>query len=167
MILIYAFSNRWATNTSRRVLTELQKQIYNSDIIFLPINSTPQEFFRKHIHYQNYSLIIGLGDGSKYIDKINIETQTKNSYNDQSIYPFSPIKLEISLPPLEDYDRRHFSISSNMGSYNCNYLAYRTELNIQQKKLPTYHLFLHLPIKSNALELATQIHDFLILNHLV
>ena len=57
---------------------------------FLPVFFFPQSFFHKYIEHNNYSLIIGLGDGSRNLSKIKIETQTKNAYNDQEIYPFSP-----------------------------------------------------------------------------
>ncbi len=166
MILIYAFSNRWATNISRRVLTSLQQTLNNTNIVYLPVNSSPQVFYKKHVEFQQYSLIIGLGDGPKYLDKIAIETQTTNSYNQQSIYPYSPVKFNISLPPLDDFDHRFFKTSSNMGIFNCNYLAYRTELNIHQKKLSTFHLFFHLPTKANAKFIADKIIDFFTLNQL-
>lgn len=166
MILIYAFSNRWATNISRLALSSLQERINNSGILFIPINTSPHEFFRKHIEHQNYSLIIGLGDGSKYIDKINIETIAQNSYNRQSIYPYSPVKINLSLPDIDDFDRRYFNISSNMGTYNCNYMAYRTQLHISQSNFATHQLFFHLPPKSNAIILADRLIDFFCLNHL-
>jgi len=179
MILIYAFSNRWSTNISRLVLSELQKAIKNSDILFLPVNSYPQEFFRKHIQgclpcqgevaegRRGLSLIIGLGDGSKFANKIHIETQAKNAYNDKEIYPFSPIFLDLNLPNIDIYDSNYFQISANMGTYNCNYLAYKTQLYLNQHSPETKHLFLHLPQKSNAHDLAVNIVKFLSENSLV
>ncbi|MCX6726636.1 MAG: hypothetical protein NTY75_02345, partial [Candidatus Shapirobacteria bacterium] len=83
MILLYAFSNQWGANISRRTLSALQKIIIRPDIIFHPVNSYPQEFFRKYIQgclpcqgevaggRRGLSLIIGLGD-SKYANKIHI-----------------------------------------------------------------------------------------------
>jgi hypothetical protein len=169
MILIYAFSNPWGTNISHRTLIELQKIISHPEIIFLTINSYPQEFFRKHIQgclpcqgevaegRRGLSLIIGLGDGSKFGDKIRIETQAKNAYNDKEIYPFSPIFLDINLPNVDIYNSQYFQISSNMGTYNCNWIAYKTQLYLNQHSPQTQHLFLHLPQKSNALLLARNI----------
>jgi len=164
-ILIYAFTNQWGTNVSHRTLLELQKIIKNIDIKFQLIRSYPQEFFRKYIQGNLYNLIIGLGDNP--YDKIRIETQAKNSYNDKSIYPFSPILLDLSLPNLDNFDSNYFVISSNMGTYNCNWMAYSTQLYINQKKLETKHIFLHLPKRSNASILASQINNLLILNGLI
>lgn len=155
MILIYAFSNPWGTNISRRTLLELQKIIHYSDINFQIINSYPQQFFQKYIHNYHYDLIVGLGDGVS--DKIRIETQAKNAYNNKSIYPFSPIFIDLSLPNVDNYDSSIFAISSNMGTYNCNWMAYATQLYLDQKKLSTSHIFLHLPKKANASFLASQI----------
>lgn len=157
MILIYAFSNQWATNISRRVLSELQKLVKNNEVIFLPINSYPQNFYKKYIENNKYSLIIGLGDGSKSIDKIKIETQAKNTYNNQSISPFSPILIDLNLPNVDIYDSQNFKISDNMGSYNCNWLAYKTQLYLNNHSPDTFHLFIHLPQNQNALQLATNI----------
>jgi hypothetical protein len=167
VILLYAFSNRWGTNISRRTLTELQKIINYPQIIFQPVNSYPQEFFRKFIDHQHYSLIIGLGDGPRYLSKIKIETQAKNAYNDQSIYPFSPILLDLNLPPLDNYDSNYFEIGRNMGTYNCNYLAYATELYLNQKNLKTFHIFLHLPPGANAALLAQNIKNLLQENNII
>jgi len=111
-------------------------------------------------------LIIGLGDGSRYIDKIKIETQTRNSYNDQSISPFSPILLDLNLPPVDIYDSRYFKIGTNMGTYNCNWLAYKTQLYLNSHSRETQHLFLHLPQTQNATFLAQNIFNLISDNRL-
>lgn len=167
MILIYAFSNQWGTNISRRTLLELQKIIKDPDIKFQLIRSYPQEFFKKYIQGNQYDLIIGLGDTYSDFSKIRIETQAKNAYNDKSIYPFSPILIDLSIPLIENYDSNYFAISSNMGTYNCNWMAYSTQLHIDQKHLDTKQIFLHLPKKANALLLASQIKNLLELNNLI
>lgn len=162
-ILIYAFSNPWGTNISRRTLLELQKTFSSpscqrggqGEIVYQLIYNYPQEFFRKYIQGNQYDLIIGLGDSPS--DKIRIETQTKNSYNDKSIYPFSPILIDLNLPNLENFDSNFFTISSNMGTYNCNWIAYSTQLYLNQKSPSTHHIFLHLPKKANATTVAFQI----------
>lgn len=156
-VLIYAFSNQWATNISRRTLTELQKLLPKSNITFLPILFHPRSFFKKYIEHNHYSLIIGLGDFFGKTDKIRLETIAHNVYGENSIYPFSPINLEISLPPLDNLDTRIFSVGEHMGKYNCNWMAYSTELYIHQYSPETKHLFLHLPKSQNASILATQI----------
>jgi pyrrolidone-carboxylate peptidase len=166
MILIYAFSNQWGTNISHRTLLEIQKLISRSDDINFQLVHWPKQFFQKYIHNNHYSLIIGLGDGSKFISKIKIETQAKNAYNDQSIYPFSPILLDLSLPNVDIYDANYFQISSNMGTYNCNYLAYSTQLYINQHSPDTQHLILLLPPGFNAAVLAQKIRDLLQQNHI-
>lgn len=167
MILLYAFSNQWGTNISHRTLLELQKLISHSDDINFQLVHWPRQFFQKYIHNNHYCLIIGLSDGSKFLSKIIIETQAKNSYNDQSIYPFSPILLDLSLPNVDIYDANYFQISSNMGTYNCNYLAYLTQLYINQHSPETLYLFLNLPPGFNAALLAQRISELLKNNHLL
>lgn len=173
MILIYAFSNRWGTNISRRTLLELKKILSpslskeGSGVDFELVSSYPQPFFHKFIDHQHYSLIIGLGDGPRYLSKIKIETRTKNAYNDRAIYPFSPILLDLNLPPLDNYDSNFFEIGRNMGTYNCNFLAYSTQLYLNQKNLSTFHIFLHLPPGLNASLLAQKISELLKSNHLI
>jgi hypothetical protein len=165
MILLYAFSNQWGTNISHRTLLELQKLISRSDINFQLVH-WPKPFFHKYIEYNNYSLIIGLGDGPKFISKIKIATQAKNAYNDQTIYPFSPILLDLNLPPVDIYDSQNFAISSSMGTYNCNFLAYSTQLYLNQHSPQTFHLFLHLPQNQNAAFLAQNILKLIQDNHI-
>jgi len=182
MILIYAFSNQWGTNISRRVLLELQKLLSSlalsrervglgfnpeRDFDFEIIHFHPRDFYKKHIEHNTYSLIIGLGDGPKYIDKIKIETQAKNAYNDQSIYPFSPIFIDLNIPVIDNFNSDYFKISSNMGTYNCNWIAFSTQLYLNQNNLNTPHFFFHLPPKSNASVLANQILELLSLNHII
>ena len=106
MILIYAFSNQWGTNISRRTLLELQKLISpfrqgemsrsdrgvltsknKLDIKFQLIHSYPQEFFIKYIQGNQYDFIIGLGDHPS--DKIRIETQTKKDLKPIKGFTFS------------------------------------------------------------------------------
>lgn len=157
MILIYAFSNQWATNISRRTLTEIQKLLPADNITFLPIFFHPKSFFRKYIEHNHYSLIIGLGDFFGRADRIRLETVAHNVYGENSIYPFSPINLELSLPPLDNLDTHVFRVGEHMGKYNCNWIAYSTELFIQQHSPNTKHLFLHLPKSQNASVLALQI----------
>ncbi len=190
MILIYAFSNQWGTNISRRTLLELQKIYKNNispfhqgemsqsgkgvlnskssqEIKFELIRFHPHQFFQKYIAHNQYDLIIGLGDQYGDFSKIRIETQAKNAYNNESIYPFSPILIDLSIPLIENYDSNYFAISSNMGTYNCNWIAYSTQLHINQKHLETKHLFLHLPKKSNASFLAFQIKNLLDFNNII
>ncbi len=157
MILIYAFSNQWGTNISRRTLSDLQKNLKNDNILFQVIYFHPRQLFQKYISHNPYELIIGLGDLYGNFNKIRIETQAKNTYNNQSIYPFSPIYIDLSLPNIDNYDSEFFAISSQMGTYNCNWLAYSTQLYLDQHHLSTKHLFLHLPKKANASVLADQI----------
>ena len=183
MILIYAFSNQWGTNISHRTLLELQKLLDNktSSSLF-PVLSRegsgegfefrliyfhPQSFFQKYIARNQYDLIIGLGDMYGDFSKIRIETQAKNAYNNQPIYPFSSILLDLSLPNLDNFDSQYFAISSSMGTYNCNWMAYSTQLHINQKHLDAKQIFLHLPKKSNAAFTASQIKNLLELNNLI
>lgn len=166
MVLIYAFSNQWGTNISHRTLLELQK-ILHQNIEFRFVRFDLKSFFHKYILNSHYQLIIGLGDGPRYISKISLETQAKNSYNQQSIHPFSPILLDLNLPSVDIYDSHFFKISSNMGTYNCNFLAYKTQLYLNQHSPDTYHLFLHLPPQINSSVLAKNITDLLINNQML
>ena len=166
-ILIYAFSNQWGTNISRRTLLELQKIYKTNSFQFQLIHFHPRQFFQKYINHYQYDLIIGLGDQYGDFSKIRIETQAKNAYNNEPIYPFSPILIDLSIPLIENYDSNNFAISSNMGTYNSNWIAYSTQLYLDQKKLDTKHLFLHLPKKSNASFLASQIETLLNLNNII
>lgn len=167
MILIYAFSNQWGTNISRRTLLELQKNYQIDTFQFQLIRFHPRQFFQKYINHYQYDLIIGLGDQYGDFPKIRIETQAKNAYNNEPIYPFSPILIDLSIPLIENYDSNYFTISSNMGTYNCNWIAYSIQLYIDQKKLNTKHIFLHLPKKSNASFLASQIKSLLEINDVI
>lgn len=167
MILIYAFSNPWGTNISRRVLSELQKIISANNIDFQIVHFQPKAFFQKYIQNSSYNLIIGLGDLYGSSSKIHIETQAKNSYNQQSIYAFYPIFLDLSIPPLDYYDSNIFSISSNMGTFNCNWIAFSTQVYLNQKNSQNYQLFLHLPPRQNASYLAQEIKNLLEKNSLI
>ncbi|KKQ71743.1 MAG: hypothetical protein US90_C0001G0074 [Candidatus Shapirobacteria bacterium GW2011_GWE2_38_30] len=135
MILLYAFSNQWATNISRRVYTELQK-------ILPPCQGGIKGGL---IRFNKYDLIIGLGDYYGNISKIKIETQARNAYDNRSIYEFAPINLELSLPSLDLVDPQKFIISENMGTYNCNYIAFEIQRWINDHSPASKQLFFHLP----------------------
>ncbi len=158
MILVYAFSNRWGTNVSRRTLLELEKLIPRSDTInYQPVFSHPQSFYQKYIKGSRYQLILGLGDGFHSQTKIRIETSARNLYCRSSIIPFAPISLEISLPLLDFVDTSVFSVSENMGSYHCNWLAFQTQYYLGHYSPATKHLFLHLPPRGLSPRLAENI----------
>jgi len=167
VILVYAFTNQWGTNISRRVLLELQKLFTGDNFSFEIIRFHPRDFYKKYIEHNNYSLIIGLGDSYGQSEKIKIETQAKNVYNDQSIYPFAPILIDLNIPIIDNLDSDFFKISSNMGTYNCNWLAFSTQLYLNQNNLSTFHLFLDLPQKSNASLLAARINQLLVDNNIL
>ncbi len=174
-VLIYAFSNQWGTNISRRTLLELQKNFSSpscqrggqGEIEFRLIRFHPKSFFEKYIKNNSYRLIIGLGDYYGDISKIRIETQARNLYRDQNINPFLPLYQEISLPFLDFVDSQNFSISENMGKYYSNWIAFQTEVYLKQYSPDTKHLFLHLPPKINSHILAKNITDLLINNQMI
>lgn len=168
MILIYAFTNQWGTNISRRTLAELQKLLPPSvDIQYQTISSHPQYFFNKYIKNNRYNLIIGLGDYHADIQKIRLETIAHNVYGQNSISPFSPINLELNLPILDFVDPQSFSITEHLGSYNCNWIAYQNQLNINNYSPDTRQLFFHLPHRSIASLLAKNIFELLNNNKLI
>ena len=109
------------------------------------------------------------GDGKIQSCQIHVETQAKNSYNNQPIYPLSPILLDLSMPPLDNIEGSIFKISSHMGTYNCNWIAYRTQLYLNRLsgQQTTFHLFFHLPRRTIAARNAKNIVDLLIHNQVI
>lgn len=167
MILVYAFSNRWGTNISRRTLTELQKILNNQKINYQIIFYHPRVFFNKYIKNTQYSLIIGLGDFWGESDKIRIETAAKNAYGQETIYPLAPIRLEVSMPDLDFYDPEKFIISENMGTYNCNWLVFMTQLQFNQHQNSGKQIFFHLPKRAEAKQTARSISLVLTANQML
>lgn len=168
MILIYAFLNQWGTNISRRTLSEIQRYLPQSlGINYQVIFGHPRTFVNKYIKNDEYSLIIGLGDFWGVGEKIRIETLARNVYGKESIYPLAPIKVELSLPEIELYEPEFFEITENMGTYNCNWIAFETQLIINRRKLKTKNLFLHLPKRGKANFLAKNIVDLIEANQML
>ncbi len=168
MILIYTFSNQWGTNVSRRAYSDLQKYLPQSlGINYQVIFGHPRSFANKYIRNDEYDLIIGLGDFWGEGEKIRIETIARNVYGKESIYPLAPIKIELSLPEIEMYEPNNFEITENMGTYNCNWIAFETQLTIDKKKLKTKHLFLHLPKRGVSRFLAKNIADLIRVNQML
>lgn len=168
MILIYAFSNQWGTNISRRTYSDLQKYLPQfSGITYQVIFGHPRSFTNKYIRNDVYNLIVGLGDFYGDGEKIRIETVARNVYGKESIYPLAPIKIELSLPEIEMYEPSVFEITENMGTYNCNWIAFETQLIINKRKLETKHVFLHLPKRANSKFLAKNIADLIEVNQML
>ncbi|MCL4384135.1 hypothetical protein M1116_01660 [Patescibacteria group bacterium] len=165
MIFVYAFSNQWGTNISLRTLIDLQDELKNyPEILYQKIDQYPQSFFDEFLRNKTYSAIIGLGDLTGSFDKIKIETQAANLYGRHSIIPLADPVLKLDLPLLEKVDRDTFIFGQNMGTYNCNWLAYQIQSLINQKKLTTLHLFFHLPRDSVSKNNAKGIANLLIEN---
>lgn len=168
MILIYAFSNQWGTNISRRTLSELQRYLPQSlGINYQIIFGHPRSFANKYIKNDVYDLIIGLGDFYDDGEKIRIETIARNVYGKEPIYGLAPIKIELGLPEIEMYEPSIFEITENMGTYNCNWIAFETQLILNKRKLKTKHLFLHLPKRVNSKFLAKNIKDLIEANQML
>lgn len=168
MTLIYAFSNQWGTNISRRVLSGLQSYLpKNKDINYQIILGHPRTFFNKYIPNDNYDLIIGLGDFYGESQKIRIETVAKNAYGKESLNPLFPIKMELNLPEMEMYEPEYFEISEFMGTYNCNWIAFMIQLSLNKRKMATKNLFLHLPKRGRDRILAKMIADLIINNRMI
>jgi pyrrolidone-carboxylate peptidase len=168
MILVYAFSNQWGTNVSRRTYSELQRYLPQSlGINYQVIFGHPRVFANKYLKNDEYDLIIGLGDFYGEGEKIRIETVAKNVYGRESIYPLAPIKVDLNLPEFEMYEPEVFEITENMGTYNCNWIAFETQLIINKRKLKTKHLFLHLPKRGNSKFLAKNIANFIEANQML
>jgi len=91
----------------------------------------------------------------------------RNVYGKESIYPLAPIKIELSLPEIEMYEPSIFEITENMGTYNCNWIAFETQLILNKRKLKTKHLFLHLPKRVNSKFLAKNIKDLIEANQML
>jgi pyrrolidone-carboxylate peptidase len=91
----------------------------------------------------------------------------RNVYGKESIYPLAPIKAELSLPEIEMYEPNVFEITENMGTYNCNWIAFEIQLVINKKNLKTKNLFLHLPKRARANFLAKNIADLIEANQML
>ena len=112
-------------------------------------------------------MIVGLGDFWGEGDKIRIETAAKNAYGQETIYPLSPIRLEVSMPDLDIYDPNKFIISENMGTYNCNWLVFMTQLQFNQHQDKGRQIFFHLPKRAVAETMAKNIFLVLIANSML
>lgn len=168
MILIYAFSNQWGTNISRRTLSDLEAYLGKSQkVAYQVIFGHPRTFINKYIRNDVYDLIVGLGDFYGEGNKIRIETVAKNVYGKETIYPLAPIKVELSLPEIEMYEPEFFEITENMGTYNCNLVAFEIQLVIDKKNLGTKNLFLHLPKRSNSRLIARNIANLIRANQMI
>jgi hypothetical protein len=181
MILIYAFSNQWGTNISRRTLLELEKILKIKTSFFKGGSSRseqegfdfelirfhPRSFYQKYIYRSHYDLIIGLGDYFGEISKIRIETKTFNKYGNENIDSFTPVSLEMSMPVLDLVDNSKFSVSEHMGTYNCNWIVFQIEKEITSRSVGTKQLFFHLPKKAKADYLAADIVNLLRVNKLI
>lgn len=169
MILVYAFSNRWGTNISRRVLAELEKILGSAkqNINFQIIYFSPSRFFDKNINGSNYDLIVGLGDFYGNIFKIRMETVAHNRFGDKTINPLSPFVLELSMPEMDIVDSNIFGVGENMGSFNCNYMAYRIQEMINNHRPNLKQLFFHIGKRSEAKLVAKNIANLLNNNKLI
>jgi len=169
MILVYAFANNWGTNISRRVLAELEKILGSAkqNINFQIVYFSPQRFFDKNINGSNYDLIVGLGDFNGDIFKIRMETIAHNRFGDRSINPLSPYVLELSMPEMDIVDTNRFSVGENMGSYNCNFLAFKIQEMINNHKHNLKQLFFHIGKRAEAKMVAQNIADLLVNNKMV
>jgi len=167
MILVYAFSNQWGTNISRRVLAELEKILGKNNINYQVVFFSPQRFFDKNINGSNYDLIVGLGDFSGNIFKIRMETVSHNRFGERPINPLSPYCLELSMPEMDIVDTFKFSVGENMGTYNCNYMAFKIQETINSRQPNLKQLFFHIGKRNEAKMVAKSIADLLINNKLI
>ena len=167
MNLIYAFSNRWGTNISSQTLLHLQKLMSSPDFNFQKICGHPKSFFQSHILNKQYNCIIGLDDFFGNLHKIRLETKAKNLYGSRPISTNASFLLPLNIPSLSHFDNNHFILAQNMGSYNCNWIAYQTQLFLNSRNLDTFHLFFHLPKRQSAQFLASAIADFLLSNQML
>ncbi len=167
MILVYAFANQWGTNISRRVLAELEKILGKDRINYQVVFFSPQRFFDKNINGSNYDLMVGLGDFNGNIFKIRMETVAHNRFGERSINPLSPYCLELSMPEMDIVDTNKFSVGENMGSYNCNFLAYKIQEMINNHQPNLVQLFFHIGKRSEAKSVAVNIANLLINNNLI
>ncbi|MFA7301486.1 MAG: hypothetical protein WC069_04205 [Candidatus Shapirobacteria bacterium] len=167
MILVYAFSNQWGTNISRRVLAELEKILGKDNINYQIVYFSPQRFFDKNIKGSNYDLIVGLGDFSGNIYKIRMETIAHNRFGEKSINPLSPYCLELSMPEMDIVDTDKFSVGENMGSYNCNFMAYKVQEMINSHQPNLKQLFFHIGKRRVAKTVAVDIADLMTNNKML
>lgn len=164
MILVYAFSNQWGTNISRRVLSELELILGKNNINYQIVYFSPQRFFDKNINGSNYDLIVGLGDFNGDIFKIRMETVAHNRFGEKTINPLSPYVLELSMPEMDIVDSNKFGVGENMGSYNCNFMAYKIQELINNRQPNLLQLFFHIGKKRIAKTVASDIANLMVVN---
>lgn len=169
MVLVYAFSNQWGTNISRRVLTELEKILGSAkqNVNFQIVYFSPQRFFDKYVNGSNYDLIVGLGDFNGNIFKIRMETVAHNRFGERSINPLSPYCLELSMPEMDIVDTNKFSVGKNMGSFNCNFLAFKIQEMINSHQPNLKQLFFHIGKRSEAVCAAKNIANLMVVNKML
>lgn len=167
MILVYAFSNQWGTNISRRVITELEKILGKDGINYQIVYFSPERFFNKNILGSSYDLIVGLGDFGGNIFKIRMETVAHNRFGEKSINPLSPYCMELSMPEMDIVDTFKFSVGENMGSFNCNFMAYKIQEMINNHQTNLKQLFFHIGKRRIAKTVAMDIADLMVINKLI
>ena len=168
MILIYAFSNRWGTNTSSRTMLALQEELKRyPDILYRKVYFNPKFLFNEYIHNKQYTAIVGIGDYNSTYDRIKIETLAANLYGRHSIIPNAPAEINLDIPLIDNLDTSIFCIGQKMGNSNCNLIAYQIQSYINQKTLTSYHLFFHLPNKTSSADNAKSIANLLITNRVL
>lgn len=167
MILVYAFSNQWGTNISRRVLSELEIIFDKDKINYQVVHFSPQRFFDKNINGSNYDLIVGLGDFGGDIYKIRMETVVHNRFGDRPINPLSPYCLELSMPEMDIVDTFKFSVGENAGTYNCNFMSFKIQEMINNYQINLKQLFFHIGKRRVAKTVAMDIAELLINNDLI
>ena len=167
--LVYAFSNQWGTNISRRVLRELELLIGSArqNINFQIVYFSSQRFFDKNINGSNYDLIVGLGDFGGDIFKIRMETVAHNRFGKRSINPLSAYCLELSMPEMDIVDTNKFGVGENMGTFNCNFLAFKIQEMINNHQPNLKQLFFHIGKRRIAKAAAIDIAELLEINKML
>lgn len=167
MILVYAFSNQWGTNISRRVLSELELILGKNNINYQIVYFSPQRFFDKNLNGSNYDLVVGLGDFNGNIFKVRMETMAHNRFGYKPINPLSPYCLELSMPEMDIVDSNKFAVGENMGSYNCNFMAYKIQEIINNHQPNLKQLFFHIGKRSEAKITAKNIANLMVVNKMI
>ena len=136
-ILFTAFNGK---NNSSKILLDIinaKNKLYLKNSFTTSVNQ-----LKKELKNNNYDLIISFGQAPLEKDTIRIETIGKNDIEYKTKYDFISLKKKLN---------NHFKtvISDDAGSYLCNNIYFNGLKYIEDNKLKTNMIFIHIPKINN------------------
>lgn len=136
-ILFTAFNGK---NNSSKILLDM---INNKNKLYLKNSfTTSVKQLQKEIKDNQYDLIISFGQAPLEKDTIKIETVGRNSIEYKTKYDFISLKYK-----LDNYFKT--IISDYAGNYLCNNIYFNGLKYIEDNKLKTNMIFIHIPKINN------------------